>query len=171
MNNNQDIIDNTPEKNKRQFFNEYEREEESKRIAYHYDDACEFINIMLGGIALHKELHFTKDEFVGSSDDLSSFLHGYFGYTGNYRLLEEEMLTAIQEGFFVQDIHVSPIQDFIHQVNKYWLVNLSKNKEHLLTLSGEKYYKEFIKYLRCYLVLFKRGVFILHTTAYKKTEA
>ena len=300
MNYNQDVIDATPKINRRQFFNKYEREEESKRIAYHYDDACEFINTVTGGkwniysgcffeendtltqaqerkldkfakmmhlkpgmrvldigcghggaltylcmkygvsgvgisvtpsqpayadaraqklgvnarfevshwddfndgpfdalysdeaivhvcdldvfhrhclkllkpggIALHKELHFTKDDYVGSKDDLSSFLNGYFGYTGNYRLLEEEMLAAIKEGFTVEDIHVCPIDNYIKIVNEYWLVSLSNNKQQLIDLAGERYYKEFIKYLRCYLVLFKKGVFRLHTTAYRKAE-
>lgn len=300
MNLNQDVIDRTPTENRRKFFNQYERSEESKRIAYHYDEACEFINTVTGGrwniysacffddtdtltqaqerkldkfaqmmhlkpgmrvldigcglggaltylchkygvtgvgisvtpsqpayanaraqrigadarfevshwddfsdgqfdalysdemivhvfdldvfhrkcysllkpngVALHKELHFTKDEYVGARDNLSSFLNGYFGYTGNYRLLEEEMLSAIQCGFLVEDIHVSPIENYIKIVNEHWLPSLSINKEKLIDLAGERYYKEFIKYLRCYLVLFKKGVFRLHTTAYRKSR-
>ena len=142
-------------------------------VVVHFQDLQGFFKrchawLKPGGRVVNKELHLTEKRFADWSDPLGVHVNKVYGFTGNYRLLEDEVACAKSAGFeFVDRLDID-MKHYTHTVQKYWLHNLKLNRERLIKLTSEKHFNDFHKYLRCTLVSFRKNVFNQHILAFKK---
>lgn len=99
-----------------------------------------------GGYFLNKELHFSNSQYkaLGRGD---VFVNEIYGFTGNYRLLAEELATLDTAGFEMQGVHSMAKRHYRVQA-KRWQDNMYTHRERLKELVGADYYRRFRTYLK-----------------------
>lgn len=121
-----------------------------------------------GGRMVHKELHLTHSEYGNLEDRLSHYINKVFGYTGNYRVLHEELSLADKNNFSLNSLYEIPIEIYKKVIDSYWLKNMHKNKKRLIELTGKEHYQDIRIYLKGILFAFNEDVYGIHIVGYSK---
>lgn len=123
----------------------------SDEVIVHFNDLVGFFRkcwdwLTPGGRMVHKELHFTHKAHTvfGRTGET---VHNIFGFSGNYRLLCEELQMVNDAGFELSSVHQIPMPDYCRTMD-YWLNNLFVNRAHIKEIVGDEVYSEFRKYLK-----------------------
>jgi cyclopropane-fatty-acyl-phospholipid synthase len=123
----------------------------SDEVIVHFHDLEGFFKkcwtwLKPGGRMVHKELHFTHaaHTIFGRT---GANVNKIFGFTGNYRLLAEELMMVNNAGFELTHVHQIDMTDY-RQTMDYWLANLFENREAIKALVGEQVYTDFRKYIK-----------------------
>lgn len=112
-----------------------------------------------GGRLVNKELYLNARKNQDWSDRLSTHVNQVFGFTGNYRLMDEDVFHAEKSGFCVEHILDIPIAGYAKLVKEYWIPNLSRNREYLIGLTSKEHVDDIYKYLRGTPISFRKGCF------------
>lgn len=142
-------------------------------VVVHFNDLSGFFKkcsalLKPGGLVVNKELHLTHEKFKDWSDPLGVHVNKVYGFTGNYRLLNEEVACAREGGFSLREKVDIPIANYSHTVQHHWIKNLLDNRDILTEMTSEQHVRDFYKYLRCTLVSFRRNVFEQNILSFQK---
>jgi cyclopropane-fatty-acyl-phospholipid synthase len=122
------------------------------------------------GRVVNKELHLSEERFKNWSDGLGRHVNQLFGFTGNYRLLDEEINAGIHAGFLLENIHTIDMAHYQKTVSQHWIKNLKQNRSTLERLTSKQHVDNFYKYLRCVMLSFRHGVFNNHMLCFLKKD-
>lgn len=142
-------------------------------VVVHFHDLAGFFRkcrslLKPNGKVVNKELHLTQERFRDWSDGLGQHVNKVYGFTGNYRMVHEEIDCAQQAGFqLLENFHV-PMHHYTHTVQQHWIRNLLDYRDILVKMTSEKHVRDFYKYLRCTLVSFRSGVFEQNILSFRK---
>lgn len=144
-------------------------------VVVHFNDLSGFFKkcatlLQPDGLVVNKELHLTHGKFKDWSDPLGVHVNKVYGFTGNYRLLQEEIDCAQQGGFSLREKVDIPMEHYHHTVQHHWIKNLIDNRDILIDMTSEQHVRDFYKYLRCTLVSFKRNVFEQNILSFQKAS-
>ena len=120
------------------------------------------------GVVVNKELHLTQERFKDWSDGLGVHVNKVYGFTGNYRLLEEEIDFGLSNGFYLKNIVPVAMKHYQETVGNHWIKNLKWHESELKRLTSEEHFNDFYKYLRCTMVSFRHDVFRQHMLVFQK---
>jgi cyclopropane-fatty-acyl-phospholipid synthase len=123
-----------------------------------------------GGILVNKELHLADARFKDWSGPVGRHVNGIFGYTGNYRLVDEEIAEAMRAGLEMLERVDIDVVNYKKTIQDVWIPNLKRNKSRLISLTSEETVEEFYKYLRCCLLSFRSDVFELNALSFVSAE-
>ncbi len=123
----------------------------SDEVIVHFNDLTGFFRrcwswLKLGGRMVHKELHFTHKAHT-LFGRTGANVHQIFGFSGNYRLLYEELQMVNDAGFELAAVTQIPMANYC-QTMDFWLNNLFVNREAVKALVGDQVYSDFRKYLK-----------------------
>lgn len=142
-------------------------------VVVHFNDLSGFFKkcsklLKPNGLVVNKELHLTHEKFKDWSDPLGIHVNKVYGFTGNYRLLNEEVACAHVGGFSLRERVDIPMANYSHTVQHHWIKNLLDNRDLLTEMTSEEHVRDFYKYLRCTLVSFRRNVFEQNILAFQR---
>lgn len=120
-------------------------------VIVHFFDLPDFFKkchslLKEGGIMLNKEAHFTHPNHLTMSR-ADVFVNEIYGFTGNYRTLAEELTYLHEANFELKRLYQAPNAYYLKTFD-CWMSNMYENKDRLIELVGEDYYKRFRMYLR-----------------------
>ncbi|MCV6637701.1 class I SAM-dependent methyltransferase [Candidatus Albibeggiatoa sp. nov. NOAA] len=147
----------------------------SDEVLVHIEDLQSFYRqchrmLKTRGVMCHKELHLTHPEHKNWNDRLGQHVNKVFAYTGNYRLLKEELAFLNAANFQTTEIVDIPIADYHTTVDQHWLPNMFKHKQQLIDLTNEQHYKDIRLYLKCTLRSFNSNIFNQHMVVSEKID-
>jgi cyclopropane-fatty-acyl-phospholipid synthase len=147
----------------------------SDEVIVHFNNLGGFFNrvwqwLRPGGLMVNKELHYTYSKFADMSRAMEH-VNSIFGYTGNYRLLAEELQMMNDNGFELINIHNIPLAPDYHRTLDVWLGNMSAHREEMIKASSKDFYDAFRKYLRIVRMTFKQtNAMLLDVITGKKAD-
>jgi cyclopropane-fatty-acyl-phospholipid synthase len=124
--------------------------------------------LKMGGRSVHKELHYTHRKHA-VYERTGEHVQSVFAFTGNYRLLADELLMLNNAGFeFVNVVHI-PMTNY-HRSLDFWLNNLFENREALVGLVGDQFWRDFRKYLKIVRRTFTTNAMTLDVVVSQKID-
>lgn len=99
-----------------------------------------------GGRMVNKELHFAHPDYATVMTRAVAFLDELFAGTGNYRTLADELALVNAAGFDVRAVRSIPLEHYRATLD-VWLANLRRERDALVDLVGEDYYRRHRAYL------------------------
>lgn len=102
--------------------------------------------LKMGARMVHKELHFTHKAHTVLGRTGAN-VNQIFGFSGNYRLLTEELQMINNAGFELTNVTQISMANYC-QTMDFWLSNLFINRDAVKELVGEQVYTDFRKYLK-----------------------
>jgi len=104
-----------------------------------------------GGRMVHKELHFSSREaesaWLSQPTKAMVFLDEFFGETGNYRLLADEIALAEAAGFQLERTRRIDLSSYRRTVDT-WYERFSRQRDQLEPLVGSDYFRRYRTWLR-----------------------
>jgi cyclopropane-fatty-acyl-phospholipid synthase len=124
--------------------------------------------LKFGGRSVHKELHYTHSKHT-IYERTGEHVQSVFAFTGNYRLLGEELLMLNNAGFEMVNAIQIPMENY-HRTVEYWLNNLFDNRDELIELVGEKVWRDFRKYFKIVRRTFSTNAMTLDVVVSQKID-
>ncbi len=119
------------------------------------------------GLLLNKELHYTHPRYVPVTRT-TEVVNEIFGFTGNYRLLGDELRMVYDSGFEMRRIEQMPIGHY-EQTMDHWLSNLFAHREEIKRLISTETYNAFRRYLKIARHIFTTKAVTLDMVLSQKT--
>ncbi len=123
----------------------------------------------MGGRFVNKELHYTHQRYA-NMDRAMEHVNAIFGYTGNYRILADELRMLNDNGFEFVKIHHIPMDPHYFRTADVWLNNMFKHQDELKALVGDEFYSSFRKYLKIVRRTVATNAFTLDVVVSKKID-
>jgi cyclopropane-fatty-acyl-phospholipid synthase len=142
-------------------------------VIVHFNDLSGFFKkscqlLKPGGVLVNKELHFVHSKHAHALDSLSQHINKVYGYSGNYRTLQEELTLLDVNGLPLVDIESIPIEHYKVTIAQHWLKHVNQHQAELAAYTGAKHVRDFKLYLKGICHIFSLGVFGLHIVTAKK---
>lgn len=99
-----------------------------------------------GGVMVNKEFHYTRSAYKAPSRG-EIFMNEIYGFTGNYRMLHEELCLMDEAGFDVVSTDTLPPYHYQKTMDR-WLTNMHENRARLIDLVGLEVYNRFRIYIK-----------------------
>lgn len=124
--------------------------------------------LKMGGMMVHKELHYThkRHSIMARSGE---FVQSVFEFTGNYRLLAEELQLLNDTGFELVHLYQIPVAQY-NRTFDYWLHNMFENREAMTALAGATVYNDFRRWIKVICWSLRANNFSLDVVASRKIE-
>jgi cyclopropane-fatty-acyl-phospholipid synthase len=140
-------------------------------VIVHFHDLGDFFAkchrlLKQGRMMVHKELHLTHSSY-SALGPMGQHVNKVYGYTGNYRTLQEELQLVDANGFELTHIFDLPIEQYNITMDE-WLSNLFKARQRLKAITSEQAYKDYRGYLKAYRYIFTTGHLRLDIVASRK---
>jgi cyclopropane-fatty-acyl-phospholipid synthase len=120
-------------------------------VAVHFNDLIGFFRkawsvLKPGGVYFNKEMHYTHARYTYMNRAMEH-INGVFGFTGNYRLLHDELTMLHDAGFELQSLLQIPIMNYGRTIDG-WISRFFQNEKELAAMSDPAYAKAFRKYMK-----------------------
>ncbi len=122
----------------------------------------------LGGRFVNKELHYSHQRWTRVTRG-GEHINAIYGFTGNYRLLAQELQMLNDSGFELARVHNIPITHY-HRTADFWLNNMYVNRDALKSLVGDEFYTSFRKYLKLARAGFNTTAMTIDVTVARKID-
>ena len=111
---------------------------------------------------MHKDLHFTHSRYKHAKDPLSAHVNKIYAYSGHYITLPDMLQALDNSGFLLDEIIQIPIEHYRRTMDEQWIPSINKHRENLISITSERFVKDFKAYLKAILYLFRHNIFNLH---------
>jgi cyclopropane-fatty-acyl-phospholipid synthase len=120
-------------------------------VAVHFNNLIGFFEktwqlLKMGGVYFNKEMHYTHKRYTIMNRAMEH-INGVFGFTGNYRLLHDELKWLHDSGFELLKLLQIPMANYGRTIDG-WISCFFQNEQRLAELSSVEFAKAFRKYMK-----------------------
>lgn len=142
-------------------------------VAVHFNNLGQFFGhvwtlLKMGGLYLNKEMHYSHERYT-TMNRAMEHINGVFGFTGNYRLLHNELTMLHDNGFELDKIRQISIGHYGRTIDG-WVSRFFENQKRLEELSGPDFAKAFRKYMKLCRIGFNTNTLAMHLLVGKKID-